>query len=105
MAPLSPKLFHGARQFLDGGADVLHGQVGQAGETVGVFLGELGDVVVALAVHGQGLVGVQIVEVHVGVAGQDVHVHAEGLHIGDALFGASRKYAGCSGAGCRAWGR
>ena len=61
--------------------------MGQAGEPVRILLGQLSDVVVALAVHGHRLVHVQIIKVHVGVGGQYVNVHAQGVHVGNPLLG------------------
>ena len=83
---LQPQVLHCAGQLLNGRAHVLHRQVRQPGETVGILIGELGHVVVAFPVHGDGLLGVQVVKVHIRVGGQHVKVHPQRVHVGNALL-------------------
>ena len=66
--------------------NVLHGQGGQPGETVGPGLHHLADFIVALSGGGSGDVGVEVVVVETAEGGNDVNIHAEGVHVGEALF-------------------
>ena len=75
-----------ALQLGHGQLDILHRDDRHALKAVGIVHGHLIDLVVALPVHGGDDLGVPLVVVVKAESGDDVDIHAQGVHIVDALF-------------------
>ena len=67
--------------------DVLHGQGGKPLEPVRVVHGQLVYSIVALAGNGQGCGRFPVVHVEGGAGRYHLHVHSQGVHVGNALLG------------------
>ena len=83
---LEPQVHHYPLQLGDGGGHVLHGQRGQSREPVGPGLHHLADLVVALPGRRNGHVSIHVVVVEAAEGRDHVHVHAQGVHVGQALL-------------------
>jgi hypothetical protein len=73
-------------QFSDGRGGVLHRNLRQALETIGVVNGHLMYFVVAVAVHGRDRRGILIVVIKCRSRRDHMHIHTERVHVRKALF-------------------
>ena len=83
---LETQLQHGPLQFGDGGRGILHREDSQAGQPLGVVQGHLADFVVAVPGDGGGNGRILVILIKAGGGGDHLNIHAQGVHIGDALF-------------------
>ena len=84
--PYHTQLVHCPVQLGDGGGNVLHRQRGKAFEAVGVVHGQLVDFIVAIPGNGAGNGRVAVIHIKGGTGGHHLHVHPQGVHVGNPLF-------------------